>query len=195
MFGDIFNLIISTFFYIFILLVFLRLLLQLVRADFHNPLSQFVTNTTNPVLAPMRKLFPPIGQFDTASLVLIMLLKIMQLCLVQMIVYGSISSFYTVFAVSILELTRMGLNFYLFAIIGQIILSWVAPYNNNPAIGILFQITEPVMRPARKLVPPVGGLDLSPIIVILTIQVLELLLLHPSGLLPNFFNVLGRLLG
>ena len=195
MFSEIFNLLISATFYFFILILFLRLLFQLVRADFHNPLSQFIVKVTNPVLVPVRRIVPPMGHLDSASLLLIVVIKIIELCLKQLIVYGGISSFYNIFAVSIIELVHMGLNFYLFAIIGQIILSWVAPYNDNPAVGILYQITEPVMRPARKLIPPMGGLDVSPIIILLSIQVLELLLLHPSGLLPNFFAILGRALG
>jgi YggT family protein len=89
----------------------------------------------------------------------------------------------------------MLLNFYLFIIFGQIILSWLAPQNNNPIIGILFQITEPIMSPARKLLPPMGGLDFSPILILLSIQILELLLLHPSGILSTFFGTIGRALG
>lgn len=189
------DLLLGTFFYLYILIVFLRLLFQIIRADFHNPLSQFILKATNPVLMPMRRFIPAWKQIDSASLVLIILLKVLELCLKDLFHFGSISSFYNIFAVSILELTRMLLNFYLFAIIGQIILSWLAPQNNNPIVGILYQITEPIMSPARRLVPPMGGLDLSPIIVVLFIQVLELLLLHPSGVLPTFFTLLGRALG
>jgi YggT family protein len=189
------DLLLSTFFYLYILIVFLRLLFQLIRADFHNPLSQFILKATNPILMPMRRFIPAWGKIDTASLVLIIILKILELCLKDLFHFGGINSFYNIFAVSILELTRMLLNFYLFAIIVQIILSWLAPQNNNPIVGILYQITEPIMSPARRLVPPMGGLDLSPIIVILFIQVLELLLLHPSGVLPTFLTLFGRALG
>lgn len=195
MFIEITNLLLSTFFYLYIFIVFLRLLFQLIRADFHNPLSQFILKATNPVLIPLRRFIPAWKQLDSASLVLIILLKIVELCLKDLIQFGGIASFYHIVAISIMELTKMLLNFYLFAIIGQIILSWVAPHNNNPLVGILYQITEPIMSPARRLLPPMGGLDLSPILIILALQVIELLLLHPSGVLPNFFTLLGRVLG
>jgi len=192
---EIADLLLGTFFYLYILIVFLRLLFQLIRADFHNPLSQFILKATNPILVPMRRFIPAWKQVDTASLLLIILLKILELCLRDLFHFGTINSFYNIFAVSILELTKMLMNFYLFAIFGQIILSWLAPHNNNPAIAILYQITEPLMAPARRLLPPMGGLDLSPIIVILGLQVVELLLLHPSGVLPTFLTVIGRTLG
>lgn len=195
MFIEITNLLLSTFFYLYTFIVFLRLLFQLIRADFHNPLSQFILKATNPVLIPLRSFIPAWKQLDSASLVLIILLKILELLLKDLFQFGGVVSFYNIFAISIMELTKMLVNFYLFAIIGQIILSWVAPHNNNPAITILHQITEPIMAPARRLLPPMGGLDLSPILIILALQVIELLLLHPNGVLPNFFKLLGRVLG
>lgn len=192
---EIMDLLLSTFFYLYIFIVFLRFLFQLIRADFHNPVSQFILKATDPILIPIRRVIPAWKQVDSASLVLIILLKILELCLKDLFQFGSIVSFYGIFAYSVMGLTKMLLNFYLFAIFGQIILSWLAPHNNNPIISILYQITEPVMAPARKLLPPMGGLDLSPIIVILGLQVLQLLLLHPSGVLPSFFTILGRALG
>ncbi len=195
MINELSNLLISTFFYFAILIIFLRLLFQLIRADFHNPISQFVVNTTQPVLGPLRKAIPAIGPIDTASVLLIIMLKVLELTLKSLIVYGSIASFYQIFALTIIGLVDMLLNFYFFAVIGQIILSWVAPHNPNPAVALLHQITEPLMRPARKVLPPISGIDFSPILVFLVIQVLEILLVSPQGLLSTFFGGLGNALG
>jgi YggT family protein len=195
MFTEIINLLLGTFFYLYIFIVFLRFLFQLHRVDFHNPLSQFILKATNPILIPLRRVIPAWKQIDSASLVFILLLKLLELCLTELFHFGGIGSFYMIFAQSIMGLTKMLLNFYLFIIFGQIILSWLAPQNNNPIIGILFQITEPIMSPARKLLPPMGGLDFSPILILLSIQILELLLLHPSGILSTFFGTIGRALG
>lgn len=195
MFTDIMNLLLTSFFYLFILVVFLRFLFQLIQVDYYNPVSQFIATATNPVLQPLRKLIPARGRVDGASLFAIIILKLMELALHNLIQYGILGSPFKLFALSFMSLTDMVLNFYLFAIFAQIILSWLAPQNNNPAIGILYQITEPILKPARNLIPPMGGLDLSPILVILGIQVIDLLLLHPNGLLPLFFGVLGKAIG
>ena len=88
----------------------------------------------------------------------------------------------------------MLIQFYLFAIFIQIILSWIAPQNYNPIVALLYQITEPVMKPARKLIPPIGGLDLSPILVILGLQILEIALVSNKGILPLLFSSIGTLL-
>lgn len=191
MFSDIAFLLINTFFYIAILLVYLRFLFQLIKADFYNPVSQFILKATGPVLIPLRRIIPPWKNLDVASLILIFILKIIELSAIALIKYGGAFSVYNIFIQSIFSLTSMALNFYLFAIFGQIILSWIAPHNDNPAIKLLYQITEPVMRPARKLLPPISGMDFSPIIVLFSIQILEILLLHPSGLLVSFFGLLG----
>lgn len=193
MLTEILNLLLSTVFYFYIVIVFLRFIFQLVKADFYNPLSQFVLNATNPILTPLRRIVPTWKNIDGASLILIFLLKIIELYLRDFIHFGSLGSFYKIFALSIMELVRMGINFYFFAILGQIILSWLAPHNNNPVIGLLQQITNPVMAPARKLIPPIGGMDLSPILVILALQILETLLLHPNGLLPGLFMGINQL--
>ena len=195
MFTDIMNLLLGTVFYALILIAFLRFLFQLQGVDFYNPFSQFVVKATDPVLKPLRSFLPSKGRIDFASLLAILVLKLVELVFRDMLTLGSIVSFYKIFALSIMQLTDMALNFYLFAIFAQIVLSWLAPYNNNPVVIILHQITEPILKPARNLIPPIGGLDLSPILVILAIQVIELLLLHPNGLLPVFFTALGRALG
>jgi YggT family protein len=195
MMNQLFTLIVGTAFFLYTLIVFLRFLFPLVGVDIRNPIAQFVLQATNPILNPLRKIIPPRKNIDSASLIFILLLKIVEMSLMDLISYGALNSFIVIFGNSIMSLTGMVLNFYLFAIFAQIILSWLAPYNNNPAVGILYQVTEPLMRPARKVLPPISGMDFSPIIVLLVIKVLEILLISPDGLIAIIFTQLQLLLG
>ncbi len=193
MFSDIFTLIIDTFFMLYILVLFLRFLFPLINVDFYNPFSQFVVKVTNPVLVPMRKVIPIRKNIDSAALLFIVLLQMVEICLIQLVHVGAISSVFDIIQISIIKLSNMFFSFFLYAIIGQIILSWFAPYNNNPAVGILNQITEPVLAPARKLIPPVSGLDFSPILVLLAIEILDRI--FTRGILPGFFSLIRNLIG
>jgi len=192
MFSDIFTLIIDTFFSLFMLVLFLRFLFPLIRVDYYNPFSQFVVKVTDPVLVPIRKVLPIRKSIDSAALLFIVFLQIIEICLLQLVHVGAISSTLDIIQISVIKLVHVGFSFFLFAIIGQIILSWFAPHNNNPAVGILFQITEPILAPARRLIPPVGGLDFSPILVLLAIEILDRLLTR--GLLPEIFYLIRSLL-
>lgn len=192
MLSDIFTLILDTVFTLYILVVFLRFLFPLIGVDFYNPISQFVLKATNPILTPLRQIIPIRKNIDSVSLLFIIFLQVIEICLIQLIHVGAISSLLDIVEISIIKLTSMAFNFYFFAVIGQIILSWVAPYNNNPAVSILYQITEPVLRPARKLIPPVGGLDFSPVIVVLAIQILDRII--TGAILPQLFYFLNSVL-
>ncbi len=169
---------VSTLFGLYILAVMLRFLLQMVRADFYNPISQFLVKITQPPLRPLRRILPGWGGVDLASIVLLILLQMLSLGLVNAI-RGIPFLPGPLFFFAIGELVRLLLNIYLFAIIIQAILSWVNPGGYNPALGLLHSLTEPVLRPARRLLPPISGLDLSPIVVLIAIQLLKMLLLPP----------------
>ena len=193
MLTEVFDLLIKTFFYIYILIVFMRFLFQLIKADFYNPLSQFTVKATEPLLKPLSKILPPIKNINTAALALILVLKLAETALNQIIQYGTLSSGFMIVAVSITELVSMSIKFYIFAIFGQIILSWIAPQNNNPIVSLLYQITEPIMAPAKKILPPMGGMDFSPILVLVGLNIIEIILVSHNGLLPMLFNALGRI--
>lgn len=188
---EIFDLLVSTFFYLYIIIVFLRFLFQLIKADFYNPISQFTVKATDPLLKPMAKVLPPIKNFSSSALVLIILLKLLESTLNQLIQFGTISSFYIIFSMSIIELVSMAIKFYIFAILGQIILSWIAPQNYNPVVSLLYQITDPIMTPAKKIIPPMGGMDFSPILVFIGLQILEIILVSSNGLLPTIFKAIS----
>jgi YggT family protein len=161
---------------LYIFLVLTRFLLQLVRADFYNPVSQFVVKATNPVLTPLRKIIPGYGGMDVAALVAVVALIVFKLVLVSLLAMGALRfSPLQLLVVTVTEVARLLLDYLFWTIILRIILSWVSPDPRNPVVQLVGQITEPVMAPARKLLPPMGGLDLSPIIVLLAIQFIQIL--------------------
>ncbi|MFT5577489.1 MAG: YggT family protein [Paraglaciecola psychrophila] len=175
---DIGNLIIQTFFNMFILAVLLRLLLQLARADFFNPISQFLVKVTSPALAPLRRIVPSIAGIDMASIVLVVGLQILGTVLLVLLRGYDIPNPLSMLIWALLGTAGMVINIYFVAILFSIVVSWVSPGSYNPAVILLHQLTEPVMAPFRKLLPSLGGLDLSPIFVFLTINVLQILLGH-----------------
>lgn len=163
-------------------MVLVRFWMQWVRADFRNELGQFIITITNPVIIPLRRLIPSIGTIDTATLLLAYLL-----CLLKLIVLISFSSISAplsayipaIFVVAIGVLLEACIYLFMAAIFISIVASWVAPHSHHPILGVLRSISEPIMAPARKIIPPIGGLDLSPMLVILFLNFSLRLLVAP----------------
>jgi len=176
--NDILVYMIQTLLSLYLVAMLLRFLLQLVRADFYNPISQFLVKVTNPLLLPMRKVIPGFGGLDTASLLLTVLLQLLGIAAILLLNGVGIPAVPLLLIWSVLGVISLLVNIYFFALLAMIILSWVAPGGNNPAIYLLHQITEPVMAPLRKLLPPMGGLDFSPILVFILINVIQIALRH-----------------
>lgn len=183
--------IVQTIFGIYAVIVLLRFLLQTVRADFYNPASQFIVKATNPVLIPLRRIIPGLGGIDVASLILLFALNYIQIVLILLLKYGGIANLGSMAAWAATGMVGLTLDFYFFALILQIILSWLAPQNHSPVLALLYQVTEPIMAPARKLLPPMGGIDFSPILTFMAIQVLNMVLV---GTLVQLFRMPGGLL-
>jgi len=170
-------LLVQFFFYAYILIVVLRFLLQVVRADFYNPLSQFIVSATNPILIPLRKVIPGLFGIDVASIVLAILLQMLALQLLFLLAGGA--SIYPVVPLvfgSVIKLIGLVLNIYFYSFIILVVISWVAPHTQNPAISVVNSLTDPVLRPIRKLMPSMGGLDFSIMIAMLGILVIKILL-------------------
>ncbi len=185
-FSDALVFLIQILFGAYILAVMLRFLLQLVRADFYNPISQFIVKITTPVLRPIRRIIPGLGGIDFASLLLMWLLQAIELMLIIWI-KGTADSPWLAFGWAIPQLVDLLINVFLFSILIQVVLSWVNPGGYNPAIGLLHAITDPLLRPARRLIPPMGGLDLSPMVVMVGLVLLKMLLVRP---LRDLFTIL-----
>jgi len=161
---------------LFLVAVILRFLLQLFRADFYNPVSQFVIKVTNPALKPMRKIMPGLGGIDVASIVLATALQALVIFL-QLLILGLTPGNPLLLIVwGLLGVLALLVDLYFFAILAMIILSWFAPGSYHPFVILLHQLTEPVMAPFRRLLPPFGGLDLSPILVIMLLKVVDILI-------------------
>lgn len=169
---------VDTLFSLYIMAVMLRFLLQWARADFYNPLSQFLVRITQPLLAPFRRVIPGWGGIDLSALLLMVLLQMLGLALLMMIAGVTPRIDYLVLRTPA-ELISLLLNLYLVAILVRAILSWVSPNDYNPATTVLLSLTEPVIRPLRAVLPPVGGVDLSPLAAIIAIQVVKMLVLPP----------------
>lgn len=162
---------------LYTLAVMLRFLLQAVRADFHNPVSQFVVRITAPLLKPLRRVVPAVRGYDLASLMLAWLLKALELSIIGALIGASAFPATLVWAVP--ALVSLVINIFLFAILIVVILSWINPQGYNPAMVILHRLTAPVLEPARRLIPPIGGIDLSPMLVMVGLYLLEMLVVPP----------------
>ncbi len=166
---------VSTITDLYVTAILLRLLLQWVRADFYNPLSQFLIKVTNPVVVPARRIIPSIGKLDTASVVVMLLLELLQLVIIGLISQTEFAfQFLLQFAMRKLLVTLLLTYFVL--IIARVIVSWIANQTRHPIIPLIFQLTEPVLRPFSKLVPPLGGVDLSPLFALIAVRFLMFLL-------------------
>jgi len=161
---------------LYILTFVLRILLQAVRADFRNPISQFVVKVTDPLVVPIRRFVPPIGPVDTATLLIALALQALLTGILLNIACTTGPNPLQLAGLSVIRLARLTLNIYFFLIIAQVIISWVAAGQYNPMFALLSQVVEPALRPIRRLIPPIAGVDLSPLFAIIAIQVFLLLL-------------------
>ncbi len=173
---------VQTLFGIYILIVMLRFLLQLFRADFYNPISQLVVKATSPVLHPLRRLIPGFSGVDVASLILMIALKSVEISIILLLNGISFNPLAPLLW-SVPELVDLLIMVFLIAILIQVILSWVNPGTYSPATTLLHTLTEPLLAPARRLSPPISGLDLSPMVVMIGLYLLRMLILPPLQIL------------
>lgn len=164
---------INTAFSLYLMVVILRLWLQLVRADFYNPFSQFVVKATNPLVLPLRRIIPSLGRLDTATLLLAYAVMLTKLLLLQVIQYGQVAFTASVLW-AVIELIREGLTLLFYVVIIRALMSWFSQ-GRNPVEYVMHQLTEPVLRPIRSVLPSMGGLDLSALVVIIGLQFLNYL--------------------
>lgn len=170
---------VNTVFGLYILLVALRFLLQCVRADFYNPISQFLVTFTNPPLRFLRRFIPGFAGIDWPSLLLMLALQSLELVITGLLGAGQIPALPGLLVLSIAALLKLFIYIFFFAIFIQIIISWVSPGAYNSATVILSRLTDPLLRPARRLIPPISGLDLSPMVVIVALQLMIILFIKP----------------
>ncbi len=163
---------------LYLVAMLLRFLLQLARADFYNPISQFLVKATNPLLLPLRRIIPGYAGLDLASLLLAVVLQLLGIILLVLLLGAALPPVGLLLLWSVLGVAGLLVNIYFFALIAMIIISWIAPGSQNPAVHLVYQITEPVMAPFRKVLPPMGGIDFSPILLFVLINVVLIALRH-----------------
>jgi YggT family protein len=166
-----------------LLLYLLRLWLPLVHADFRNPVAQGVLRLTSPLIIPVRRFVPSVGRLDTAVILVVYLIQFLVLMLLMTIAQREIIPLHLALH-SALELCMLSLNLFFFAIMIRIILSWIAPNTYNPVSAIASNLAEPVLRPFRRLIPSLGGLDISPIFAIVMLKASEIYL---QSLIPYIY--------
>lgn len=179
---------------LYLLIVLLRFILQLVRADFYNPLSQFTVKATQPLLRPLRRFIPGFGGVDLASLVLAVLVQLVIMTLTLLLAYGGIANPLQLLVWALIGVTSLFLKIFFFALIISVILSWVAPGSYNPGAQLVNQICEPLLAPLRKLLPNLGGLDISPIFAFIAINLIDMLVVKNLAAMTLMPSVLGLLM-
>lgn len=173
----------DTLFTLYIFIVMLRFLFQLVRADFYNPVSNFVVKATNPLLRPLRKFIPGFGGIDIASVFLLLALefiKTVSLLFIQGKMGGVIDAtlLLKIVIMNTADLISLAIKIFYWSMVIQIIISWIPAIANNPSFGMIFQVvnqlTEPLLSRVRRFIPLIGGLDISPIFGFIFLTLLDI---------------------
>ncbi|WP_300724689.1 YggT family protein [Pseudomonas sp.] len=166
---------------LYLLIVLLRFILQLVRANFYNPLCQFTVKATQPLLKPLRRVIPSLFGLDMSSLVLAIVVQMVIFAVVLTLSYMSFNIL-GLLAWAIIGVTALFLKIFFFAMIISVILSWVAPGSASPGAELVNQITEPALAPFRRFLPSMGGLDISPILAFMVIQLIQSFVIPPLAM-------------
>ena len=165
------NFLINTLFDLYIMVILLRVWLQVARADFYNPFSQFIVKATQPVVKPLRRFIPSIGGWDTATIIFAFAVACLKVFLLVLMAGAALSPI-ALLSYSLIVLVTAVFKLMFWVLILRAILSWVSR-GQNPIEAVMIQLTEPLMAPVRRFIPPLGGLDLSMIVVLIGLQFLE----------------------
>ncbi len=185
MFANILHLIVYSLMSLFLVIVILRFLLQLVRADFYNPVSQAIVKITMPLLKPLRKFIPSVLGIDTASVVLIILVQLLATAILSTIMGapGLILNPFPLILWGLVGALTIVSSIFFWCMIISIIGSFVAPFSHHPLLTLANQIINPLAAPIRKVIPPLGGvLDISPIIILLGLKIVDMLIARLANL-------------
>jgi len=169
-------LVIQTLGSMYLFIVVLRFMLQLARADFYNPISQFAIKATNPVLIPIRRVVPGMFGIDLASIALALIVHYAVIQLSALVLGAGIINPISVLIWALIGLLALTANLFFWGLLIMVICSWVAPQSQHPALMLLRQLVEPIMAPIRKIIPDMGGMDISPIFAFLALNVVQILI-------------------
>lgn len=168
--------IVDILFFLYQLVLLMRLLMQLTRADFRNPLARAVVQVTDPLILPLRRVLPSVRRIDSASVVAVLLVTVLKVWILQAILGNTTPDPVSLLRITVRDIIDLVLRTYLYLLFLHALLSFFAAGNYSPAHSILASICNPVLNPIRKLIPPIAGLDLSPLWAMIAIQALIILL-------------------
>ncbi len=177
-FGNAGEYLVGIIFGIYITILMLRVLLQLVRANFFNPVCQFIVKVTNPVLLPLRKIIPNWGKIELSAIALAWVLQAVQLVLV-LAIRGGGAPLLNIIALSAVQLLDLAVMIFVVVIFVRVLLSWFSPHGDNPVLPLLYQLSAPILKPASRLIPPIAGLDFSAMIVLVLLQLSRMVIIAP----------------
>lgn len=175
------NFLVSILFETYILIILLRVWLQLARADFYNPMSQFIVKATQPVVRPLRRVIPSIGGLDLASVVFAYAVACVMIYTLFGLQTGEVAPIQDVLLFAAIKLLKQCFSLVFYVLILRAILSWVSQ-GNSPVENVLSQLSEPILSPIRRIIPAIGGLDLSMLVAILGLQFLQILIGDLTGI-------------
>ena len=161
--------IIKTLTQLYLLVLLLRFWLPMLGADFRNPLAQGILRITSPLVVPVRRFVPSIGRLDTSTILVAYVIQFLTVLLL-LTIGGYRVDTGPIMVTTLIELAALSLNLFFFVILIKIILSWVAPHTHNYSTALLTTLAEPVLRPFRRIIPSIGGLDISPVFAIILLQ-------------------------
>ncbi|WP_299006079.1 YggT family protein [uncultured Shewanella sp.] len=167
---------VNTLFDLYLMVVILRIWLQAARADFYNPFSQFIVKATQPIIAPLRRVIPSMGRFDTASILLALIVVALKYTILSLMV-GAALDLPTLLLISIVSVFKEAGVLLFWMLILRAILSWVSQ-GQNPIEMVMVQLTEPFLGPIRRIIPPMGGLDLSLLVLMIILNFLNILMVQ-----------------
>jgi len=168
---------------LYLLVLLLRFWMPWLRADFRNPLAQGILRFTSPLVVPVRRIVPSFGRLDTATVLVAFIIQYLTVLLLLLIM-GTTAGIAAIALTALVKLIVLSINLFVYAIFIRIILSWISQGGYNPATAIITTLTEPVLRPFRRLIPPMGGFDISPIFAIILLLAATIVVngLRPLGI-------------
>lgn len=171
---------------VYIWIIIIRALISWVNPNQYNPVVKFLRDITDPVLVPARRLFPIGGMIDLSPIIVILILLFLRIMIVQTLYYISSASqnieglvILGIFIYAVATILNMIINVIIFIVIVRAILSWISPDPRNPIVLSIYALSEPLLRPIKRILPQMGMIDLSPIFVILILFLLKIVLINP----------------
>lgn len=178
-FGNAGAFLVRTLFDIYILILLIRLIFQWFGMQSFNQIAQFIHKATTPVVKPLQSFLPSVQGIDLAIVCVVLVAQIVKYSLLGLIVYGGMVNPLALLVLSFADSLQALINIFFYAIIISIVISWINPGLRSPIVEVLYRMTDPLLRPARRVIPPMGGFDLSPIVVLIGLQLMGILIVKP----------------